>query len=433
MKTINIGLAGFGTVGTGVVKILQSQKKELKEKTGIVLNLKRIVDIDTNSDRGVKLDKSVIISNNIKDIVEDKEIDIVVELIGGVTAAKQLITGAIKNGKHIVTANKALLSECAESIFSGCKDNNLLINFEASVCGGIPVLKALKEGLVANKITSIYGIVNGTANFILTQMSLYCKSFEDALKEAQIKGFAEANPAFDIEGKDSAHKLAALATLAYGITVTFKDIYCEGITEISPLDLKFAHKLEYEIKLLAIAKLHNTNLDLRVHPTLIPKHSILANTLFENNAVYINGDNVGPLMFYGKGAGMMPTASAVVSDIADIASKIINDNCSFSQSYHYCKQELSINPMFALKTKYYLRIATVDKTYVLSNISKILSDHQVSIASLLQTETNEQGNAIIVIMTHNALEKSVMNAVQAINKLSCVKGKVLAIRVEDNM
>ncbi|MBP7654287.1 homoserine dehydrogenase [Candidatus Dependentiae bacterium] len=432
MSIINVGLAGFGTVGTGVVKILQSQKKDLKEKTGITINLKRIVDVDISRDRGIKIDKSVIISDNLKDITEDNEIDIVVELIGGTSIAKQFMLSSIKSGKHIVTANKALLSEYSETIFTGCHENNILINFEASVCGGIPVIKSLKEGLIANKINSIYGIVNGTANYILTQMSLYQKTFEDALKEAQSKGFAESDPSFDIEGKDSVHKLAILAMLAYGIPVKLKDIYCEGIKELTPLDLKYAHKLDYEVKLLAIAKLHNANIDLRVHPTLIPKNSILANTSFENNAIYVSGDSVGHLMFYGKGAGMFPTASAVVSDIVDIAVKKIN-KCGAAYNYFHSKQDLTINPMFALKTKYYLRITTADKTYVLSNISKVLSDNHVSIASLLQTETNENGNAIIIIMTHNALEKSIISAVQILNKLSCVKDKVLAVRVEDNM
>jgi len=435
MKNIlNIGLIGYGTVGAGVVKCLIEKKRELKEKCGIMLNLKKIADIDIKKDRGIKIDKSVL-TESANDIINDSEIDIVVELIGGINPAREFILSAIKKKKHIVTANKALLSESAEIIFKEANENNVIVNFEASVAGGIPLLKALKEGLIANRITSIYGIVNGTCNYILTNMSICGKSFAEALKEAQDKGFAEANPAFDIEGKDTAHKLAVLAMLAYGIPVKFSDINCEGITALTPLDLKYAHKLNYEIKLLAIAKIHHNTLDLRVHPTLIPQKSILANTNFENNAVYIVGDYTGPTMFYGKGAGMMPTASSVISDIVDIAIKTGggNDNPQSKLQYFFNKQNLSISPMFALKTKYYLRITTKDKKYVLSNISKILSDNQISIASLLQTETNEHGDAIIIIMTHQTIEKSILNAVDTLKKLSTIKENILTLRVEEDM
>jgi len=276
----------------------------------------------------------------------------------------------------------------------------------------------------------MYGIINGTANYILTNMSKYNKPFDEVLKEAQDKGFAEADPTFDIEGNDTAHKLAVISTLAYGIPVVADEIHCEGITQITTLDMKYAHILNYEIKLLAIAKSHNKTLDLRVHPTLIPKDSILAQTSFENNAVYLEGDNVGPVMLYGKGAGMMPTASAVVSDIIDISKKITSKVLNLNK-YYYSKKAIKIIPMFALKTKYYLRLTTKDKPYVLSKISKILGDNGISIDSLIQTETKEDGSAVIIIMTHPAIEKAIMNAVKSIKKLSFVKKDFLTLRVEE--
>ncbi|HON56482.1 MAG TPA: homoserine dehydrogenase [bacterium] len=426
---VNIGIIGFGTVGTGAAKILLEKKKELKEKTGINFCLKKIADLDIKKERNIKIDKNIL-TTDVNEIVNDETIDIVVELIGGINPAKTIILNSLKNKKNVVTANKALLSEYADLIFQTAAENNRIVKFEASVCGGIPILKILSDGLTANRILNIYGIVNGTANYILTNMSKYGKSFDEALKEAQAKGFAEADPTFDIKGNDSVHKLAILATLGYGINVKAKDIYCEGITEVTALDLKYAHKLDYEIKLLAIAKLHNHNLDLRVHPTLIPQKSMLAKTDFENNAIYITGDAIGPLMLYGKGAGMMPTASAVVADVIDIAKKIVNNSLE-NGNYYFNKQPLNIHPMFALKTKYYLRFSAKDKTYVLANIAKVLSDSGISIASLLQTETNEDGSAVIVIMTHPAIEKSMISALEALNKLSVIQGKVFALRVED--
>jgi homoserine dehydrogenase len=432
MKKIGVGIIGFGTVGTGVAKILNEQTRMLAEKTGISISLKTICDLDISSKRNVKLGKTKLTSN-VEELINDKDIDIVVELIGGINPAKQFILNALKNGKNVVTANKALLSDSAEELFKVAGENKVVLKFEASVGGGIPVLKSLTEGIIGNKIDSMYGIINGTANYILTNMSKYDREFADVLEEAQKKGFAEADPTYDIEGNDTAHKLAVLSILAYGIPVKFSDVFCEGITRISPIDFKYGKMLGYEIKLLAISKLHNQTLDLRVHPTLIPKDTILAKTSFENNAIYLKGNNVGPVMLYGKGAGMMPTASAVISDIVDIAKQIcIEGNNIFNQNYYYAKKEFNIVPMFALKTKYYLRLTVKDKPYVLSTISKILGDNHISIASLIQPDNIDGKDATIVIMTHPTIEKSIAAALNQIDKLSIVKEKTFMLRVEDN-
>jgi len=428
-KIINVGIIGLGIVGTGTAKILIEQAKTITEKINLKVVIKTIVDLDITTDRKINL-KGINFTKNVDDIILDDSIDIVVELIGGINLAKKFIKDSIKKGKHIVTANKALLASFGKELFELAEKNNVIINFEASVGGGIPIIKTLKEGLVSNSILSMYGIINGTANYILTNMSKYNKPFDEVLKEAQDKGFAEADPTFDIEGNDTAHKLAVISTLAYGIPVVSDEIHCEGITQITTLDMKYAHILNYEIKLLAIAKSHNKTLDLRVHPTLIPKDSILAQTSFENNAVYLEGDNVGPVMLYGKGAGMMPTASAVVSDIIDISKKITSKVLNLNK-YYYSKKAIKIIPMFALKTKYYLRLTTKDKPYVLSKISKILGDNGISIDSLIQTETKEDGSAVIIIMTHPAIEKAIMNAVKSIKKLSFVKKDFLTLRVEE--
>src|SRR3990172_3342670 len=322
MKKINVGIVGFGTVGTGTAKILIENSLLIEERVGIPIVVKTIADHDIEKEREIKVDPPVL-TKDANEILDDPEIDIVVELIGGYGYAKEFIIKAIDKGKHVVTANKALLAIHGDEIFKAVYKKGVDIGFEASVGGGIPIIRALKEGLVANRIESIYGIVNGTTNYILTKMTSEGKKFGDVLKKAQEKGYAEADPTFDVEGVDAAHKLAVLISLAYGVRIRFEDIYTEGISKITPLDIEFAREFGYRIKLLAITKDDRGKIEARVHPTMLKESAMLANVDGVFNAIYVTGDAVGSTMFYGRGAGMMPTGSAVVSDIADIARNII--------------------------------------------------------------------------------------------------------------
>src|SRR3989338_4070541 len=326
MQKINIGLIGFGTVGTGVVKVLKENAKTIQERLGAEVVLKRIADKDLTRDRGVEVEKAILTAD-ANEILNDPSINIVIELMGGIEPAKTFILKSLKNKKHVVTANKALLSQHGEEIFKTASANNVDIGFEASVGGGIPIIKALKEGLVANRINSIYGIINGTANYILSKMTNEGGKFEDVLKKAQEKGYAEADPTYDVEGIDTAHKLAILINLAYGTYIKPADIYTEGISKITPLDIKFAREFGYKIKLLAIAKEEDGRIEARVHATMIPAEHLLSTVDGVYNAIYLRGNAVGPVMFYGKGAGMMPTASAVAADVVDICRKIGRASC----------------------------------------------------------------------------------------------------------
>lgn len=430
MKTINIGLLGFGTVGTGVVKLLKEHAALLERRVGARLRLKRIADIDITRPRGVEVDPKIL-TTDARQVIEDPSIEIIVELIGGTTVAKELNLAALKKGKHLVTANKALLATHGLELFRVAAEHRVDLGFEASVCGGIPIIRALREGLVANRILSIMGIVNGTCNYILSRMTEAGRPFEEVLKEAQAKGYAEADPSLDIDGIDASHKLQILASIAYGGSVDLGSIHVEGIRGIDPSDIQYAKELGFRIKLLAIAKEANGEIEVRVHPTLVPEDHLLASVGGVYNAVYIVGNATGSLMFYGRGAGQMPTASAVLSDIVEIAQNILYQRPSRPHHLPGISAEgLSIKPMENLRTCYYLRVMAIDKPGVLSKISGILGDHNISIASVIQKGRREQATVPVIMMTHEAKEGDMQRALELIDCLEVVMEKTVCLRVE---
>jgi homoserine dehydrogenase len=364
-------------------------------------------------------------------ILNDPDVDIVVELIGGINPAKEFILTAIKNGKHVVTANKALLAEKGQEIFRAAKKHGVAIGFEASVAGSIPIIKVVRESLIGNRIGNIFGIINGTANYILTKMTEEGVDFSSTLKEAQELGYAEADPTFDIEGIDSAHKLAILASLAYGLPISLKKIYTQGISEITPLDIQFASEFGFKIKLLAIAKPAGKEVELRVHPTMVQESMPIANVNGVFNAIYVEGDATGAGLYYGKGAGDMPTGSAVVSDISDIARNIRAGAADRMQSFDISgRSGLKVKKMEDVSTCYYLRMSANDKPGVLSKISGILGKNNISIESMIQKGRKKEKAVAMVLMTHEAKEKDMMKALKEIKKLRVVSGKPLYLRVE---
>ena len=435
MQKLNIGLIGFGTVGTGVVKVLKENAKVIQERLGAEIVLKKIADKDTTRDRGVEVDKSVL-TMDANDIINDPSINIVIELVGGIEPAKTFIIKALKNKKHVVTANKALLSQHGEEIFKTAQGNGVDIGFEASVGGGIPIIKALKEGLVANKINSIYGIINGTANYILSKMTNEGGKFEDVLKKAQEKGYAEADPTYDVEGIDTAHKLAILINLAYGTYIKLEDIYTEGISRITPIDIKFAKEFGYKIKLLAIAKEEHGKIEARVHATMIPAEHLLATVDGVYNAIYLRGNAVGSVLFYGRGAGMMPTASAVVADVVDICRNMKKGASHRVAPLSYTEEsvrKVEIQHIENLEIPYYLRFSVLDKPGVLSKISGILGNHNISILSVIQKDRKVGGAVPVVIVTHHAKEKELMSALKEIDKMDVILDKTVYLRIEENL
>ena len=435
MKKINVGIVGFGTVGTGTAKILIENSLLIEERVGTPIVVKKIADHDIEKPREINVDPAIL-TKDANEILNDPEIDIVVELIGGYGYAKEFILKAIDKGKHVVTANKALLAVHGDEIFRAAYRKGVDIGFEASVGGGIPIIRALKEGLVANRIESIYGIVNGTTNYILTKMTSEGKKFGDVLKKAQEKGYAEADPTFDVEGIDAAHKLAVLISLAYGVRIRFEDIYTEGISKITPLDIEFAREFGYRIKLLAITKDDRGKIEARVHPTMLKESAMLANVDGVFNAIYVTGDAVGSTMFYGRGAGMMPTGSAVVSDIADIARNIIKKShqrvpplgCSEG-----CIKDAKVKDISETVNHYYIRFSAMDKPGVLSKISGILGEKNISISSMIQKGRQVGGSVPIVMMTHEAKEKDVRKALDEIDRLPVVHDKTVFIRIEEGL
>lgn len=430
MKAINVGLIGFGNVGSGVISILRDRKTLLSEKTGSEIMIKKVFDKDITSKRKISVDKKILTSD-VSEILNDPQIDIVVELIGGIHPAKEFIEEALRKGKSVVTANKALLAECGKELFALAKDRNKSIYFEASVGAGIPLIKALREGLVANRFNSVYGIVNGTSNFILTQMSTQNRNFDDCLKDAQKKGFAESNPTLDIEGFDSAHKLAVLTYLAFGIIVESKDILIEGISHISLSDVAYAKELGYEIKLLAIAKKENDELEVRVHPTLLPKTHMLSSVTGVFNAIYVSCDLAGDLLFYGPGAGQLSAASAVVSDLIDLTQSIkaglFRPTLNVLRDNTIKKLRNSDNFI----SKYYINFLTADKPGVLAKISGVLAKFGISIASVTQKETYKSQVVSIVMITHQAKEHDLKHALAILSRLDQIKQKPVAIRIEE--
>jgi homoserine dehydrogenase len=436
MKEIKVGLIGFGTVGSGVVKILQKNYRLINKRMGARIILKRIADIDIKTDRGVRL-KSGILTRKADDVINDPEIDILMELIGGDEPAKTFILKAIRKGKHIVTANKALLALHGDEIFKEAHRFGVDVNFEASVGGGIPVIRSIKEGLVANRIQSIFGILNGTSNYILSKMTDEGRNFKEVLREAQEKGYAEADPTYDIEGIDAAHKLTILIRLAFGTSIQFKEIMTGGISEITPLDIQFSREFGYRIKLLAIAKIDKGRIEARVHPTMIPEVHLLSTIEGVFNAIYIKGDAVGPTLFYGQGAGQMPTGSAVVSDLVELGRNVLirasGRRVPLLSYQESAIEKIPLKKMDDVVMPFYMRFSALDRPGVLSKISGILGKNDISIASVIQKGRQVNGAVPIVMMTHEAKEKNVHRALKEIDRLGMILGKTIFIRVENEL
>jgi homoserine dehydrogenase len=436
MRDIRVGLLGFGTVGAGVVKILQRNARIIESRMGAKLVLKRIADLDLDTDRGVRVRPGVL-TNRAEEVIQDPEIDVVMELIGGFEPAKTFICQALENGKHVVTANKALLAVHGDEIFGLAQKYGVDVNFEASVGGGIPLIRSIKEGLVANRIQSVLGILNGTSNYILSKMTDEGGKFSDVLKEAQKKGYAEADPTYDVEGIDAAHKLTILIRLAFGTPFQLQDVFTAGISDLTPLDIQFSREFGYRIKLLAIAKLDGGKIEARVHPTMIPEHHLLATVDGVFNAIYINGDAIGPTLFYGQGAGQMPTGSAVVSDLVDLGRNILIEAngrrvplLSFQNSGI---SKIPLKKMDEMVGPFYLRFSAVDRPGVLSTISGILGKNEISLSSVIQKGRKVKGAVPIVMMTHEAKEKNIHRALNQIDQLNVITGKTILIRVENKL
>ena len=433
MKEINIGLLGCGTVGTGTAKILIESKDLIISRVGTALNLKRIAVIDINRDRGIKFNKNVLTANAFG-VVDDPEIDIIVELIGGEGIAKDLTLRAINNGKHVVTANKALLASHGNAIFKAADKKGVDLAFEASVGGCIPIIKTLRETLVGNRINSMIGILNGTCNYILSKITDDKSSFENALSEAQANGFAEADPTLDVDGLDTAHKLSILSSLAYGMEINLNDIYIEGIAGITPLDIELAGQFGYRIKLLAISKNRGNKVETRVHPAMIPFDNLLSNVNGALNAITVSGDAVGNIILYGHGAGMMPTASAVVSDTVDLARNLLSGARKRIPLLSYQMENIKKIPVMSIDeifTNYYFRFSVLDQPGVLSKISGILGAHGISLKFVHQKGRKSKGSVPIVMLTHLAGEAGVKKALSELASLEIVKDKPVLIRIED--
>jgi homoserine dehydrogenase len=434
MKPINVGLLGIGTVGGGTFTVLKRNEEEITRRAG------RPIRITVVADKNIELAKKVTggtcrITDDAFSVVTDPKIDIVIELIGGTGVAKELVMKAIENGKHVVTANKALLAKHGNEIFKAAQDKGVMVAFEAAVAGGIPIVKAVREGLTANRIEWIAGIINGTTNFILSEMRDKGLSFDTVLKEAQQLGYAEADPTFDIEGVDAAHKITILSALAFGIPMQFDKAYIEGISKLDAIDIKYAEQLGYRIKLLGITKRTPEGVELRVHPTLIPTKRLIANVEGAMNAVLVQGDAVGATLYYGKGAGAEPTASAVIADLVDVTRMHTADpenrvpHLAFQPN---AMSDLKILPMDEVQTSYYLRMRVQDKPGVVADITRILADEQISIDAMIQKEPGEgEEQTDLIMLTHLTREKRINAAISKIEGLKVVAGKVNRIRLEE--
>ena len=431
MDPVNIALLGLGTVGTGVVKVLESHGAEMQERAGCRLVLRRVADADLTRPReGLDLARLPLVGD-AGQVLDDPEVQIVIELVGGLEPARTFILKALGSGKYVVTANKALLAHHGAEIFAEARRNGVMVGFEAAVAGGIPLIRAVKDGLPANRILSAFGIVNGTCNYILSKMTDEGRYFAEVLKEAQAMGYAEADPTLDIEGLDSAHKLQILASLAFRTTVDLEDIYTEGITGVSGEDVVNARELGFRIKLLGIAKAAGGALEARVHPTMIPAGSPLAAVSGVFNAVFMTGDNVGNLMFYGRGAGQLPTASAVWSDALEIARRVAHGIPALDIDLPSIgRNPLPLRLMDDIRTAYYLRVMAMDQPGVLAQVAGILGRHDISLVSVLQKERARTEAVPVVMMTHEARERDMRAALAAIDKLPVVAGRTTMIRVE---
>lgn len=435
MDSIKLGLIGFGTIGTGVVRVLQKNADLLQSRLGRPLELVKIADLDIITDRGVQVPVGLL-SANVDDVISDPDVDVVIELIGGYEPAKSFILRAIANGKHIVTANKALMAVHGQEILAAADEHGVEVLFEAAVAGGIPVISAIKENLCANNFSNVLGILNGTCNYILTKMTDEGSDFAPVLKEAQDLGYAETDPTFDVEGVDTAHKIALLAALCFGTSVDFDQIYTEGITNVAAIDIQFATQMGYKIKLLAIGKNLGDQIEVRVHPTMIPTSYQLSEVDGVFNAVRLSGDFLGPALLYGSGAGMDATASAVMGDVMAISRDIHSGAKRRCPSMGYCSDriaELPIRAMSDIVTHYYLRFTTLDAPGVLAQISGILGKHDISIQSMIQPDRHTADAVPIVIMTHEASESNVSNALSEIDQLEIVQQPTRLIRVENNL
>ncbi|MGB4600573.1 MAG: homoserine dehydrogenase [Trichlorobacter sp.] len=438
MNEIKTGLIGFGNIGAGVVRLLQENAEVILQKTGAGIVLARIADLDLTSDRGVAVDPAVL-TNDVNQIFDDPEISIVVELIGGYEPAKTFVLKAIAAGKHVVTANKALLALHGDEIYAAAAAKGVEVQYEAAVGGGIPVLSAIKGNMAANRFGSLFGIMNGTCNYILTRMTQEGADFDDVLQSAKQLGYAEPDPTFDIEGIDTAHKLAVLASLCFGTRIDFNAIYTEGITGISGIDIRFAEQFGYRIKLLAIGKrTDDGQLEVRVHPTMIPLHNPLADVNGVFNAIRLTGDFVGPVMFYGRGAGQNPTASAIVGDLIELSRSITAGVQSRRAAplgfLDNAITSLPLKPMDEIVTSFMLRFTAQDQPGVLAGIAGVLGKHGISIESMVQTARHNGGQAVpIVIMTHEAREGAIRKALAEIDRFDFISEKSRLIRIEDNL
>ncbi len=428
MKKVKTGLIGFGTVGTGVVKTLAGKGAFIKKKRGVAVEIVRIADKDLRRKRPVKVPRSKL-TTDVNKILNDPAIDIVVELIGGIQPAKKFVMKALKAGKHVVTANKALLANSGKEIFGLARKKGVTVRFEASVGGGIPVIKALSEDFAANTIQAIYGIINGTSNYILSKMEEDGESFKSALKSAQDLGIAERNPLLDINGMDSAHKLAILTLLGFGRYVDVKKIFVEGIQNIELRDIRYAKQWGYSIKLLAIAKEDGGRLDVRVHPTLLSSKHLLAGVRGAQNAIYIKGDMIGESLLYGEGAGQKATSSAVVSDIVDIAESVAVGKALEMPNMNFDSGIRGMKEIGKVKSRYYIRFMAVDKPGVLAAISGILARFKISISSVTQKERHKEHAVPIVMLTHDAVEQDLKKALSIIYRLNAIAGKPVTIRM----
>ncbi len=429
MKKVNIGLIGFGTIGAGVVKTLLTKGSFIGKKRGIKLEVVRIADKDLKTRRPVKVSAKKLTKDAYK-VLNDPNIDIVIELIGGIHPAREFVIEALENGKHVVTANKALLSDSGREIFAIARRKGLTVRFEASVGGGIPVIKALSRDFAANRIQAIYGIINGTSNYILTKMEEDGESFKSALRKAQTLGIAESNPTLDINGMDSAHKITILSLLGFGKYVDMRDIYVEGIQSVELQDIRYAKELGYSIKLLAIAKSEGGKLDVRVHPTLLASRHLLAGVRGAQNAIYIRGDMIGESLLYGEGAGEKATSSAVISDVLDIAESVASGKDMRMPEMNFDSGIKGIKEIGKVRSRYYIRFMAMDKPGVLAAISGILGGYKISIASVTQKDRNREHAVPIVMLTHEAVERDLRSALGRISRLNSIRGKPVAIRME---
>ena len=434
MKPINVGLLGIGTVGGGTFAVLERNREEISRRAGCAITMKMVADKEVEKARRIVGSHATVTADALE-VVNHPDIDVLVELIGGTTVAKDLILRAIAAGKHIVTANKALIARHGNEIFAAAQKQDVMVAFEAAVGGGIPIIKSLREGLSANRIEWIAGIVNGTCNFILSEMRERGASFDNALKEAQRRGYAEADPTFDIEGVDAAHKTTIMAAIGFGIPMRFESAYVEGISGLQQDDIRYAEELGYRIKLLGITRRRSKGIELRVHPTLVPARRLIASVEGVMNAILVKGDAVGQTMYYGAGAGAEPTASAVVADLVDVARMLTADPEHRVPHFAFQPGQLAdtpILPMGEVETRYYLRMKVQDKPGVLADITRILADQRISIEAMVQKEPRAgEAEVDIIMLTHLTVEKNVNGAIARIEKLPVVVGKVTRIRLEE--